>query len=319
MPRTQAWTDWPLDGPHGAHLPQNDRDLIRRWLAHRRANGIAPATVARDERFAVRWSYSLAMKDRSLAAATYDDALDMAGEIAGWRWAAGTQRHFLTAVRELHRWMLQREYATRDPWAGIRGPRIAARVPRVLAPESIMAMLDAIYHADWRDLRDRALVALIYGTAARIGEALALNVSDVDLGAGQVVVMGKGRKERPLPLLPPVREALALYMHQVRPQLARTRALDGPLFLGQHGGRLDYTVAREALLRAARRADVTGHVHPHGLRHSAATHLLDSGMDLRAIQELLGHADLSSTQIYTHVAQGRLVAEIAAHHPLAAK
>jgi site-specific recombinase XerD len=319
MPRTQSWEDWPLDGPRASEIAPTDQPLLRRWLASRRANGIAEATLARDERYAVRWCYHLAMRGHALATATYDDALAMIEEIAAWRWSAGTVRHYLTAVRELHRWLCQREYAARDPWAGIRGPRVRSRVPRVMPPDAIRAMLNATHHPDWRDIRDHALMALLWGTACRIGEALALDVGDVDLRRGRVTVMGKGGRERTLPLVDPVRDAVGLYLREVRPQLCRTRGGGGPLFLGRHGRRLDYTVAREALLRAARRAQVPDHVHPHLFRHSTATHLLDAGADLRVVQELLGHVDLSTTAIYTHVAQGRLVAAVRAHHPLAAQ
>jgi integrase/recombinase XerC len=318
LPRTQSWTDWPLDGPRGRQLPPDDRSLIRRWLQQRAADGIAGTTVARDERFIVRWTYYLAMQGRSLPLATYNDALGMAAELRTWRWAAGTQRHFLTAMHELHRWLVRHEYAERDPWVSIRGPRVASRIPRVLSADAIKSMLDELYRPHWRDIRDRALMAMLYGTAARIGEVLAANVSDVDLAGATVTVMGKGLRERCLPLIPSVRDAVDLYLRQVRPNLTHTRGGDGPLFLGRHGGRMDYTVAREALLRAAKRVDVTGRVNPHNFRHSCATHLLDAGADLRAVQELLGHSDLSSTQIYTHVAQSRLVSEVATRHPLAA-
>jgi site-specific recombinase XerD len=317
VPRTQSWTPWPLDGPHGKKLSPDDRALLRRWLQSRRANGIARATIERDERFAVRWCYELALRGRTLVTATYDDALAMSEEIEAWQWAAGTRRHYLTAMHELHRWLVGREYSAADPWAAIRGPRLASRVPRVLPAAAIKQMLAGLYRPHWRDLRDRALMAMLYGTAARIGEILALNVGDIDLASGQVVVMGKGRRERPLPLIKPVCDAVALYLREVRPDLARSRQGDGPLFLGRHGKRLDYSVAREALIRAGKRIGLTARIHPHLFRHSTATHLLDAGVDLRIVQELLGHSDLSSTQIYTHVARQRLNTTVAEHHPLA--
>ncbi len=318
MPRSkpQAWTPYEISGAEARSLSPDDRSLLKRWLQGRRIS-VAEVTTTRDERYAVRWACWCAMRAHALAEATEDDALDFAAQFSAWRWSPETQKHFVSTMHVLYAWLVDHGHVQADPWRRIKTARRIARLPRVLTPEALQAMVQADTRPDWRSLRDRALLLLMWGTGCRVSEALNLDIADIDLGAGCVVVMGKNSRERYLPLLGPVNAAVALYIHKVRPLMAGGSEPRGPLFLGQHGDRMCRTAARDALIRAASRAGIPQHVHPHLLRHSAATQLLNNGADLRVVQEFLGHVDIGSTQIYTHVARERLTEEVSRRHPLA--
>ena len=176
--------------------------------------------------------------------------------------------------------------------------------------------MDGVDGGSPQDLRDRLVLELLYATGVRVGELCGLDVDDVDDGRRVLRVLGKGARERTVPFGQPAAQALTAWLGQGRPQWATARS--GPaLLLGRRGGRLDPRAARSLVHR--RLADVPGapDLGPHGLRHSAATHLLEGGADLRSVQELLGHASLATTQLYTHVSVERLRSSYAQAHPRA--
>jgi integrase/recombinase XerC len=190
----------------------------------------------------------------------------------------------------------------------------------VLKQGEASALLDvAAVAADDEDpvhLRDRAALELLYASGIRVGELAALDVDDVDLAAGVVRVMGKGSKERTVPFGVPAREALTAWLTRGRPQVAT--ADSGPaVFLGRRGRRVDPRQVRTAVHRLLEHVPDAPDLGPHGLRHSAATHLLEGGADLRLVQEMLGHASLATTQIYTHVSVDRLKQSYRQAHPRA--
>jgi integrase/recombinase XerC len=165
-------------------------------------------------------------------------------------------------------------------------------------------------------IRDRAVLELLYASAVRVGELVGLDLDDVDRGRRVVRVLGKGRKERTVPIGLPAARALDAWLADGRPRLVRP--LSGPaLFLGERGGRLDQRAVRRLVHRMVREVPGAPDLGPHGLRHTAATHLLEGGADLRSVQELLGHATLATTQIYTHVSVERLKATYEQAHPRA--
>ena len=166
-------------------------------------------------------------------------------------------------------------------------------------------------------LRDRALLEVLYGTGARISEAVGLDVDDLDAVDGTVLLRGKGGKERIVPVGSYAREALDAYLVRGRTELVTARAVGGALFLNARGGRLSRQSAWAVLVKAAERAGVTRDVSPHTLRHSFATHLLDGGADVRVVQELLGHASVTTTQVYTLVTVENLREVFATAHPRA--
>jgi len=230
----------------------------------------------------------------------------------------------VVAVRGFHKFAVRDGLAALDPATAVKPPAPAKRLPKALPLADVEAILEASGSAGTTlALRDRALLELLYGTGARISEAVGLDVDDLDLEAGEVLLRGKGSKERIVPVGSFAREAVAAYLTRARPELVSTSSTSvgrggGPaLFLNARGGRLSRQSAWTVLVRAAERAGVTRDVSPHTLRHSFATHLLDGGADVRVVQELLGHASVTTTQVYTLVTVDNLREVFATAHPRA--
>jgi site-specific recombinase XerD len=247
----------------------------------------------------------------------------------------------LAAIRSFHRWAAREGLATGDPWGAIATPRLPRRLPRVLEVDQVGRLLavveaelataeaarpDRVALATALALRDRALVETAYAAGLRISELAAADLGSVDLRRGEIRVIGKGRKERIGLLGRPAIHALEAYLDHGRPILADRAASCGQavpptspshVFLNHAGGPLGVRGLRYRLDRLCRAAGLPEGVSPHTLRHSFATHLLDGGADLRVVQELLGHENLATTQVYTHVSPGRLAAAYREAHPRA--
>jgi integrase/recombinase XerD len=207
-------------------------------------------------------------------------------------------RH-LSAVRGLYRFLLEERRVTRDPTEHLDSPRPARRLPRTLSVEDAAALVEAPEVGRADGLRDRALLELLYACGLRASEALGLRVEDVNFAAGYVIVTGKGDRQRLVPAGAQALDWVRRYLGTVRPGLVRR---DGaPLFLNRSGGGLSRQALWGLIRRAARRAGLRSPVSPHTLRHSFASHLLERGADLRSVQAMLGHVDISTTQIYTHL------------------
>ena len=223
----------------------------------------------------------------------------------------------VVAVRGLHRFAVREGWALVDVAAAVRPPVPARRLPKAVSVEEVERLLEAaISDGGPLGLRDRALLELLYGTGARISEAVGLDVDELDLLDGVVRLLGKGGKQRLVPVGRYAREALEAYLVRGRPALAGPRS-GAAVFLNARGGRLSRQSAWTVLRAAAGRAGLTVELSPHTLRHSFATHLLDGGADVRVVQELLGHASLTTTQIYTLVTVDRLREVYATSHPRA--
>ncbi len=253
----------------------------------------------------------------------------------------------VAALRSFYRFARRQGWVEGDPWAAIAAPRRSARLPRVLAVEDVERLLDVVTGsaghatgAPWLpelmtaiELRDRAIVECAYAGGLRISELAAARLVDVDVARGEMRVQGKGRKERQAMLGGPACDALETYLRLARPVLAASvqeggerrgpgeaaaRASDADaLFLSSRGRALGTRGVRLRIDRLVRRAGLPDRTTPHTLRHSFASHMLEGGADLRVVQELLGHASLGTTQIYTHVSPGRLRASYRAAHPRA--
>ncbi len=231
----------------------------------------------------------------------------------------------MVAVRSLHKFGHAEGYTSADPAAEVRPPRPARRLPKALSIDQVQAMLDVPAIDTQLGLRDRALLELLYGTGARISEAIGLDVDDVsrllDVPDGAPTpglrVVGKGRKERVVPLGSYARAALQAYLVRARPELGRRGRGTPALFLNARGGRLTRQSAWTILQTVAQQAGITADVSPHTLRHCFATHLLDGGADVRVVQELLGHASVTTTQIYTLVTVDHLREVYLTSHPRA--
>ena len=227
----------------------------------------------------------------------------------------------LASIRAFFRFLVREGRCSLDPTAGLPAPRTPKRLPRPLPVDDCQALVEAEVRGEEPDtwaLRDRALVELLYGAGLRVGEAVGLDVRDLDLHRAEVRVLGKGRVERVVPLPGAAHDALAAWI-----EVRRAPGLLGqPLFIAQRPGpegprRLSARSVRRLLRSRALRAGLADRVHPHRLRHSYATHLLDMGADLREIQELLGHASLATTEKYTAVSAERLLEVYDQSHPRA--
>ena len=224
----------------------------------------------------------------------------------------------VVAVRGFHRFALREGLTDLDPSAEVKPPRGPQRLPKAIPVADVEALLAAAGATEGvRGVRDRALLELLYASGARISEATGLDVDDVDLEQGAVLLRGKGSKERLVPLGSYAREALTGYLVRARPALAAGGGGTPALFLNVRGGRLSRQSAWAVLRSAATRAGLRADISPHTLRHSFATHLLDGGADVRVVQELLGHASVTTTQVYTLVTVERLREVYAASHPRA--
>lgn len=243
--------------------------------------------------------------------------------------AASSAARTVIAVRGFHRFAVSDGLTVSDPAAAVRPPTPAKRLPKALPLNDVESILEAAGAPGTNlALRDLALLEVLYGTGARISEAVGLDIDDLDLGSPQsqdpptVLLRGKGGKQRLVPVGSYACEAVTNYLVRARPELAVSGPARGPgsggaLFLNARGGRLSRQSAWAVLTRAADRAGVTRDVSPHTLRHSFATHLLDGGADVRVVQELLGHASVTTTQLYTLVTVDNLREVFATAHPRA--
>lgn len=223
----------------------------------------------------------------------------------------------LASLRAYFRFLMRRDVIKASPCAGVSNPKQDIRHPKVLNVDQALGLVDASSGPDPRTLRDMALVELLYGSGLRISEAVGLDLNDVDLGQGVTRVLGKGNKERLAPLTQASVDRLRRYLEH--------RGAFGPepreqaIFLGLRGKRMNRREANRIVDKLAAQAGIAQHISPHVLRHSFGTHMLQSGADLRSVQELLGHARLSTTQRYTHLDLARIVQVYDQSHPLAAK
>jgi integrase/recombinase XerD len=233
--------------------------------------------------------------------------------------AASSAARTMSAVRGLHRFALAEGWVGVDVTDDVPPPQVPMRLPKALPLDDIERLLAAAEVDEPMALRDRALVEFLYGTGARVSEAVALDVDDVDREDRTVVLDGKGGKQRLVPVGSYACRAIDDYLVRLRPELTRKARSGnaGALFLNARGGRLTRQGAWAVLGAVAERAGLAGRVSPHTLRHSFATHLLDGGADIRTVQELLGHSSATTTQIYTRVTVDRLREVYATSHPRA--
>jgi len=224
----------------------------------------------------------------------------------------------LSAWRGWFRWLARHRGFSANPVLGIRAPKAGRPLPKALSVEATQRLLDAEGDASLLAQRDRAMFELLYSSGLRLGELVSLNLDDgrLDLRQGEVTVTGKGSKTRTVPIGAKAREAIAAWLG-VRAQLAQPG--EKALFVGARGARISRAMVGARLAALARRSGLPEHVHPHMLRHSFATHVLQSSQDLRAVQEMLGHASISTTQVYTHLDFQALAKVYDAAHPRARK
>ena len=229
--------------------------------------------------------------------------------------AESTVGRKVAAIRGMHRFLVVEEYVSTDPTALLESPQRKKGIPRALSVEEVMALLDAVDPASRLGLRDTALLEFLYGTGSRVSEAIGLDQIDVDLDEATALVTGKGSKQRVVPLGSFAIEALRRY-YPLRQTLVGAGTDPGAVFVSVRGRRLTRQAVWQTIKQVAGRAGIAGErVSPHVLRHSTATHMIEGGADLRTIQELLGHASISTTQVYTRVSPQHLYEVYVTSHP----
>lgn len=240
--------------------------------------------------------------------------------LAERRYARRTIARKASALRSMLTWAVERGVLEASPAADLQAPKLDHPLPRVMKAADAARLCELPPADEPIGLRDRAILELLYGSGLRVAELCSLDLDDVDLRHSSMQVTGKGRKQRRLPLSAPARAALERYVTEARPELTTRRTgarpTGHPIFLNTRGGRLGPRSVRAMIERYLAAEGAPG-ASPHTLRHSFATHLLDGGADLRAVQELLGHESLATTQIYTHVSTERLRAVYEQSHPRA--
>ena len=297
---------------------------VERFLDHLLVErGLSPHTIAAYRRDLSR--YVSFLRGRRVRAARAVTDRDVSAHIAavsasthgdGRSYRATSVVRALSSIRAFHRFLLREGEVERDPTAGVVRPRLPRRLPRPLSVEDVARLLAQPDPSTPQGLRDRAVLETLYGAGLRISELVGTDVDDVDLEEGSVRVFGKGGKERDVPLGRYARDAISAYLVRVRPQIA-TRRSRSALFLNLRGGRLTRQGCAGILAKHASAAKIRSPVSPHVLRHSFATHLLDGGADVRVVQELLGHASVATTQVYTLVTREHLREVYFTSHPRA--
>ncbi len=254
--------------------------------------------------------------------ATFVDSLRTATDDDGRpRYKASSVARTLVAVRSFHGFCAEEGHAQADPSAEVAAPRVPSALPKALTEAEVEALLDAVVGDEPPALRDRAMLETLYATGVRISELVGLNLGDLDLEDGYLRAFGKGAKERVVPVGRAARVALSAWLPAraalIQSGAARRRADPDAVFVNPAGRRLTRQGAWKIVRAHGLRAGLGGRLSPHVLRHSCATHMVEHGADLRVVQELLGHASVSTTQVYTRVTQARLRAVYAAAHPRA--
>jgi integrase/recombinase XerD len=295
---------------------------VRGYLDHLAVErGLAANTLAAYRRDLSRYERYLA--SREIVDLGVVQERDVVGFLVDLREREGLSRssaaRTMAAVRGLHRFAHRERLTSADPAREVTPPALPRRLPKAIPLTEVEAIIDAASVGEpTRALRDRALLEFLYGTGARISETVGLDVDDIDLTRRVVRLYGKGGRQRIVPIGSYARDAVSAYLVRARPELAKHGRGGPAVFLNARGGRLSRQGAWGALRAAADRAGLPrGRVSPHTLRHSFATHLLDGGADVRVVQELLGHASVSTTQIYTLVTVDHLREVYAAAHPRA--
>lgn len=300
-------------------MPESrNSELLREYIAYLRVEkGLRPLSVEAYERDLLQFAEFLERGNAQLGAATHAHVAGFLEHLGTHGVESRSAARKLSCLRGFYRWLLLDKRIDRDPTVNLESPSVWKVLPKSLAQSEVSEMLQgsgqAAEHpeANAMALRDRAVLELLYAGGLRVSELTGLNVSDLSLDAGRVLVRGKGDKERIVPLGRPSVEALENYLKLGRAELQKKGRAAERLFLSSRGEPL----TRQWIWRLVKSSDA--HASPHMLRHSCATHMVEGGADLRTVQALLGHADIATTQVYTHIALGRLKAVHRQHHPRA--
>lgn len=231
--------------------------------------------------------------------------------------SARTIARHISSIRSFHQFLLREKVTTADPTVHLDLPKLEQKLPRILSMEEVGHLIDTPDRSKPQGVRDNALLEILYGTGMRVSELIGLNMNDIHLSMGFVRVFGKGGKERIIPLGGKAIESCSRYVNEARPIFIAKQKGSVAVFVNMRGARLTRQGCWKLLKEHALKAGIKKELTPHILRHSFATHLIENGADLRAVQEMLGHSDISTTQIYTHVSRSRLKEVYVKFHPRA--
>jgi len=256
------------------------------------------------------------LKQKPISEITYLDIRAFLADLKMQGFSKSTMSRKLACVRSFFKFLARENVLTANPASGIATPKRDKRLPSFLNDDEILKLLEAPSKSTWEERRDKAILETLYSSGLRVSELVGLNHEDLDLGGGLVRIRGKGKKERIVPVGRMALSAIQTYMHKRSPKPCN-EPIKKPLYINRLGSRLTDRSIRRVILKYTKRIALNKEVSPHMLRHSFATHLLDRGADLRSVQELLGHENLSTTQIYTHVTTKRLKEAYNQAHPRA--
>ena len=292
-------------------------NLIRSFLNYLRVEkGLADNTIDAYRRDLAKFAAYLEKDSITVKEVRRDDVVDFLSTLYRRRLDSRSVARHLVTLRHFFRFALAEGAIREDPAANVESPRFRSSLPTHLSMEEVDRLLAQPDPTTLLGLRDKAMIELLYSTGLRVSELVGLRVGDLQMEVGCLRCIGKGDKERLVPVGRPAVAAVRQYLSKARPELLRGRT-SPYLFLNRFGARLSRIGFWKILSDYGRRAGLRMKLTPHQLRHSFATHLLERGADLRSVQMMLGHADISTTQIYTHVVQDRLKQIYKAHHPRA--
>jgi len=292
-------------------------DGLREFLAALQTErGASPHTLAAYRRDLAGFTAFLARRGRSVGAVRVGDLSEYLAQLRRRGLGARSAARHLSAVRGLYRFLLAAGEIRRDPTEHLESPRPPRRLPRTLSIEDAAALVESPDLSAPEGLRDRAMLELLYASGLRASECLALRLEDLNIAAGYVTATGKGNRQRLVPVGAQALKWVERYATTSRPALVK-RGDPGALFVNRYGRPLSRQALWMVIKRAGRRAGVRSAVSPHTLRHSFASHLLERGADLRSVQAMLGHADIATTQIYTHLPSSAVRAMYRKFHPRA--
>lgn len=290
--------------------------LIDRFLdAFWSERGVSRNTLAsydRDLRLLCHW---LDERGASMEQATRAELLEYLAVRVQEGAKAATTARLLSSVRRFYRWQVRENMRKDDPTAQIEAPKQGRHLPNTLSEEEVEALLQAPDTGNAHGLRDRAMLELLYATGLRVSELVGIRLSELSLSHGVIRITGKGNKERLVPMGEEAHDWIQTYLRDARPTLMQGKDIAEHVFVTTRGSGMTRQMFWVMIQRYALAGGIVRHISPHTLRHAFATHLLNHGADLRVVQMLLGHSDLSTTQIYTHVAQARLQDLHREHHP----
>ncbi|MGB9885900.1 MAG: site-specific tyrosine recombinase XerD [Moorellales bacterium] len=290
-------------------------DRFLHYLAIER--GLAENSLASYHRDLQQYLSFLAERAAGVEESTTGLVLAYLGELEQKGRKPSTISRHLASLKAFYQFLLREQVVSRDPTAELEAPRIGRRLPRVLSVEEVEFLLGQPQTGRAAGLRDKAMLELLYATGFRVSELVSLNVGQLNLDLGFVQCVGKGQKERVVPMGSVAIFWLRRYLERGRPQLVKEGGDMEALFVNHQGQRLTRQGFWKILKKYARKANLDTNITPHTLRHSFATHLLENGADLRVVQELLGHADIATTQIYTHLTRRHLREVYRLTHPRA--